>query len=137
MAEKERKFVPSIVVPSDDLVVTDDEGNEHRPHAGEWVKFRKGMPLAIMRAMTQAAELANIGENMTPDRAGEAQALLAGLVDAIAQQVVDWSWTDLDWQPYPRPADAQAFREVLWKLDDYEMKWLQSHLADGAKVAKN
>ena len=137
MADRERKYVPSIVVPSDDLVIVDDEGKEHRPHAGEWVRFRKGMPLSIMRAMTGAAELANIGENMTPGQAGDAQALLADLIDAIAQQILDWNWTDADWQPHPRPADAAAFREVLWRLEDYEMKWLQSHLADGAKVEKN
>jgi len=137
MAEKTRKFVPSVLVPSDDLVVVDDESNEQQPHAGEWVRFRKGVPLSIMRAMTGATALSELGEGMTPEQAGDAQALLTDLIDAIAHQILDWNWTDEDWQPYPRPADHAAFVDVLWQLEDYEMRWLQSHLADGAKVAKN
>jgi len=137
MEGKPRKFVPSIVVPSDDLVVIDDDGNEQQPHAGEWVKFRKGVPLSIMRALVQVSELSEMGADATIEQAREAKALLSDLVDAIAHQVLDWNWTDENWEPYPRPKDGAAFIEVLWKLDDPSMAWLRSHLSDGAKVAKN
>lgn len=133
MAERERKFVPAIVVQSDDLVVLDDDGNEYRPHAGEWVRFRRSVPLSIMRAMTQAAAISSLGD----DAPAEVEAALIALVDAIAGQVLDWSWTDFDWCPYPKPADRAAFVEVLWNLDDYELRWLQAHIADGAKLEKN
>jgi len=134
---KKRKFIPSIVVRSDDLIVTDDEGNEHKPHEGEWVRFRKGVPLGTLRAMSQGGRLVELGENVTPDVAEEIGDILAGMLDALAHQILDWTWTDEDWEPLPKPKDKAAFRTALSRIEDYEMAWLQEHYADGAKVSPN
>jgi len=82
---KKRKYTPSIVVRSDDLIVTDEEGNEHKPHEGEWVRFRKGVPLGTLRAMSQGGRLVELGENVTPDVAEEIGDILAGMLDASSR----------------------------------------------------
>jgi len=134
---KKRKFIPSIVVRSDDLVVTDEEGNEHKPHEGEWVRFRSGVSLGTVRQMNRASRLADLGDTMTPELAAEVDDILAGVLGALEHQIIDWSWTDADWQPLPRPKDGQPFRDALANLENYEMAWLQAHYSDGANVSKN
>ena len=54
---KKMKYVPSFMVKDEDapLVLKDEEGNEHRPHEGEWVRFRQGVPMKVMRLSTMAA----------------------------------------------------------------------------------
>jgi len=135
---KKRKFIPSIVVRSDDLIVTDDEGNEHKPHEGEWVRFRKGVSLGTIRKMVEAGRLVELGaQKMTPELAREIEDILGGMLDALTHQILDWTWTDADWEPLPKPKDKVAFLAALGTLEDYEMAWLQEHYADGAKVSKN
>lgn len=134
---KKRKFIPSIVVRSDDLVVKDEEGNEHKPHDGEWVRFRAGVSLGTIRKMNRAAKLTDLGDTMTAELAAEVDDILAGVVAALAHQILDWSWTDADWQPLPRPKDEQAFLDALANLENYETAWLQAHYSDGAKVSPN
>lgn len=142
MTKKKHKFVPSIVVPSDDLILTDDDGNEHRPHEGEWVRFRKGVPLAIMRLVSSAS-----GVNELPDGASDEQQremaaqysdLSAGIIKALCRQIIDLNWTDDNYDPWPSPRLApEAFAEALWNAADYEIAWLQEHMTDGANISKN
>jgi len=136
--DKKRKYVPSIIVRSDDLIVTDEEGNEHKPHEGEKVIFRKGVSLGTIRKMAEAGRLVELGtQNVTPEVAREIEEILAGMIEALAHQILDWTWTDEDWEPLPKPKDRAAFLAALGGLDDYEMAWLQAHYADGAKVSPN
>ena len=140
--KRKSKYVPTFQAASDDLVVLDEEGNEHRPHEGEWVRFRKGVPMSIMRLVAKAAQIEDL-----PDDAGEAEREAAtlqyaevseGIVKALAHQVYAWSWTDDDYAPLPSPReDREAFVECLWQLEDYEIAWLQEHLTDGANISKN
>lgn len=142
MGKRESKYVPEFTVPADDLVVVDEDGNEHHPHEGEWVRFRKGVPMSIMRLVASAAQIEEVPDG-APDALREAAAIeyarvSEGIVKALARQIRDWNWTDEDYQPLPRPvADHEAFVETLWNLDDYELAWLQEHLTDGAALSKN
>lgn len=141
MADKERKYVPSFVAHSDDMVLTDEDGNEQHPHAGEWVRFRKGVKMSVMRLVARATGLHDLPDDATPEQQAEMGAeyveVSEGIIRAIRGQVLDWNWTDEDWEPMPRPADSEAFTETLWNLADYEIAWLQQHMSDGASVPKN
>ena len=132
MGKKKSKYVPTIQVASDDLVVLDDEDQEHRPHEGEWVRFRQSVPLRVMRMVARFGELdgADVDEQ-TAEYGAAAEELIA----VLARQIVDWSWTDEEGEALPRPrADRAGFVETLWDLENYELRWLQEHLGDGAKV---
>lgn len=132
MSKKDRqKYVPIMRVPSDSLVFTDDEGQEHRPHEGEWVVFKRGVPMKVMRVAQRA------GQINTSDPA-QAAGLIEALVGILAQQIVDWNWTDVDYEALPRPRDdPEGFAEALWGLESYEIAWLQEHMLDGANLSKN
>lgn len=132
MAKKKSKYVPTVQVASDDLVVLDDEGQEHRPHEGEWVRFRRSVPLRVMRMVARFGELDEADlEEQTAEYGAAAEELIA----VLARQIVDWSWTDEESVPLPRPrTERAAFVEALWDLENYELRWLQEHLGDGAKV---
>lgn len=153
--QKERRYVPSITVPCDDLVVIDDQGNEHHPHAGEHVIFRKGVPMRVMRVMRRVAkmpefeqlndeQIAKLSERQREqyqekqDEVTEQYGDLSDdLIRVLARQILDWDWTDEWGDPLPRPHDGEAFVEVLWDLDDAEIAWLQAHYTDGASASKN
>lgn len=163
MAKRRKKYIPSIKVLSDDLVVIDEEGNEHRPHEGEWVVFRKGVPLSVMRVARRAANAQDFEELTEEDLAKLSEAershyererremaaeigdLSEDLIHMLARQILDWSWTSEVWSdelddfvPYPRPRDnREAFVETLWNMEDYERDWLQEHMTDGANAPKN
>lgn len=156
MSKKKRKYIPSITVPSDDLVIVDDEGNEHHPHEGEKVVFRKGVPLRVMRVMRRVSKLATFEEmdDEALSRLSESAReryecqrraaieqygdLSESLIRVLARQILDWTWTDEWGDPFPRPEmDHEAFIEALWDLDDAELAWLQEHYLDGASASKN
>lgn len=105
------KFIPTFTVQSDDLAVTDDEGVEHHPHAGEWVKFRRDMPWRLVR--------------LSPDMPDAEYTQT--VIDVLVRQIRDWSWTGEDGQPLPRPEDGRPFVECLWDLANYERVWLRDH----------
>jgi len=160
---KRTKYVPSVRVPSDDLVLIDEEGNEHRPHEGEWVVFRKGVPLRVMRIMRRVMDARQFeelpeedldklsaGERARYDREREAAMaeyaeLSEDLIGVLARQILDWSWTSEEWSeelddfvPHPRPRDNRAgFLDALWDLSEDERNWLQEHMTDGATAPKN
>jgi len=126
---KRTKFVPSLIVKSDDLVIQDDEGTEYHPHAGEWVRFRRSVSL-------RSVQIAQLAQGASEQDVASYAALIEALIDVLRRQILDWTWTDNDEQPMPKPG-ADGFDDALWDLQDYEMKWLQSHLADGAVVSPN
>lgn len=136
---KKRKFIPTILVTSDDLVVFDEEGNEHRPHEGEWVRFRKSVPMAVMRIMTEAATVRDVDAEVNDDdQVSRYAGLIDHLVDILARQITDWNWTDEDYRRLPKPrAGKEQFRDTLYSLEDYEWAWLQAHMGDGSKLEKN
>lgn len=131
-SKKDKKYVPTVKVMSDDLVVVDEEsGQEHRPHEGEWVIFKRGVPMKVMRVAQRA------GKVNTEDPT-QAIALVEALVGILAQQIVDWNWTDVDYEALPRPrTDPEGFADALWGLESYEISWLQEHMLDGANLSKN
>jgi len=142
MADKKRKrtkFVPKIVVSSDDLVVIDEdapedapqEEREYYPHYGETVTFRKSVPLKVMRTLSTVAHVQSLDPTQDPEAFGDAA---EALVSVLATQIIDWTWTDHDGEPMPRPRQKTDFVEALWTLETYELVWLQQHMADGAKV---
>jgi hypothetical protein len=135
---KKRKYIPSILVESDDITVTDEDGNEHHPHEGEWVRFRRGVPLSVIRKMSKAALLEELWREGSAESIAQMDDILGDVIEALHRQILDWSWTDTGWQPLPKPrADKAVFREALGNLEDFEMAWLQEHFADGAEVPKN
>ena len=129
------KYVPSIKVPSDDLVLVDDEGNEHRPHEGEWVQFRRSLPLVALRLIWERPDL----EGLEPVEAFQANIERSeAVVQALAHQIVDWNWTDDFDKPLPSPANGkEAFTETLRWLSPKERVWLEEHVMDGALPSKN
>ena len=130
MAEVERtKFVPSLVVKSDDLVVQDDEGTEYHPHAGEWVRLRRSVSLRSVR-------VAQLAQETSAEDAASYAAVVESLIGILKRQILDWNWTDENSEPMPQPG-VPEFEEALWDLENYELNWLQSHLADGATVSPN
>jgi hypothetical protein len=135
------KYVPSILVKSSDLTVKDDEGVEHRPHEGEWVRFRKSVPMSVMRLATAANRIGDLDDDASEEElshaAEEYGQVSEELIDALARQILNWNWTDEHWEPLPTPSDGEAFRDVLWNLEDYEVAWLMEHMSDGARVEKN
>lgn len=142
MVKRKAKYVPSVQVRSDDLVIVDDEGNEHRPHEGEWVRFRKDVPIFITELTERASHLQEIAEEageqvVTPELATEYAEVSRGIIRALKRQIRDWTWTDEDWQPLPKPKDRGAFERCLWELADFELAWLQQNLSAGAQVSKN
>jgi len=130
MAEVERtKFVPSLVVKSDDLVIQDDEGTEYHPHAGEWVRLRRSVSLRSVR-------VAQLAQETSEEDAASYAAVVESLIGILKRQILDWNWTDENSEPMPQPG-VPEFEEALWDLENYELNWLQSHLADGATVSPN
>ena len=130
MADVERtKYVPSLVVKSDDLVVQDDEGTEYHPHAGEWVRLRRSVSLRSVRVAQLAQETS--AEDVT-----SYAALIEALIGILKRQIIAWSWTDENSEPMPKPGTPE-FVEALWDLADYELHWLSAHMADGANVSPN
>jgi hypothetical protein len=137
------KYIPSFVVRDEDapMILVDEEGNEHKPHEGEWVRFRVSVPMAVMRLSTMASQVGDLGDDASEEEVANAVQeygqITDGLIDALQRQILNWNWTDQHWKKYPTPADRVAFRKVLEDLEDYEVGWLMEHMSDGAKLRKN
>lgn len=106
MGKRKKKFIPSIKVPADGLTVTDEDGNEHKPQEGGYVVFRKHVPLSFVRLLEEANKAQARAEAMDeedPEAVEAVVSLTRQLVEALAHQVLNWSWTDDDYQPLPGP----------------------------------
>ncbi len=128
------KYVPSITVPSDDLIVVDDEGNEHKPHEGEWVRFKKRLPYALVRLVWGNEDLSDLEAD---ERFRRRMARGEEIVQALQRQIVDWNWTDEHGQPLPKPDERELFLDALRWLSPDEVTWLMGHVMDGAMPEKN
>jgi len=103
-------YVPTFEVSSDDLVITDPDGNEYHPHAGEWVRFRQDLPW----------RLTQISVDMPNDE--YCRAVIAVLV----RQIRDWTWTAEDGTRLPKPGQ-EGFEAALWDLAPHERNWLRDN----------
>jgi len=106
------KYVRTFREESDDLTITDDDGNAHQLQPGGWVEFRADIPLAL-----------------TDWTSAETNAEVAEVTARIlTRQVQAWNWTDQRGQAYPQPDDdAEAFRRALLDLYLEERVWLLNH----------
>ena len=127
------KYVPSKRVSSDDLIITDGDGEEFQPHEGDWVEFRQHLPLAAIKLMWE--ELST--EGLEPKERVRLR-LERGeeVTRALAHQILDWSWTDDFGKPLPRPENGEKFIEALHWLAPYELDWLQDNVIVGG-ASKN
>lgn len=127
------RYIPSGRVPSDDLMLTDDDGEKYRPHEGEWVEFRRHLPIAVCQLMWGTISL----EELEPEERIQRR-LERGeeVVRALAHQILDWSWTDDFGKALPGPKEGERFAEALRWLAPYELEWLQDHVVVGG-MTKN
>lgn len=91
-----------------------DEGTAYPVHEGERVAI---LPAASVQ---ESIILGQISREATADRnTGE---LFERLCQMLSHRVIEWDWTDLQWEPLPQPygnADAIAMltnEEVLWLI---------------------
>lgn len=112
--KRKRKFIETTdPIPSDDMVRTDSEGVEHKPHEGEWVKFRKSVP---WRSVHISAGIPN--EEYCPL-----------VIKILKRQIVDWNWTDEFGDLLPSPKDdPEGFEDCLWDLEADERNYLMGRL---------
>jgi hypothetical protein len=101
-------------IPSDDYTVKDDEGNEYHPHAGEWIVLRRDV----------SGRIFNLNTEMTNAEYFDT------MLRILTRQVRDWSWTNDDEEPLPKPGDRQAFRDALMDLGGDERGYLMSKVYD-------
>ena len=114
------KYVPSFEHYCDDFMIAEEDGTEHYPHAGEWIRFRSELPWAAIRI---------IADEMPTREYYEA------MIRVLARQIVDWNWTDDRERPMPRPGDdAIAFERALWDLTSEERGYLYTHCWESSKV---
>lgn len=113
---EQTKFVPSFWADCDDLVVRDDDGNEYHPHAGERVRFRADLPwlITLLRADMPNTEY------------------VAGVLEVLKRQVLEWTWTGEDGEPLPQPDDP-GFERVLMNLGSWERQWLLDNCWQAAR----
>jgi hypothetical protein len=134
------KFIPSIKVWANDLVVEDDEGNKYHPHYGEWVRFRKSVPIAAAEVLASIED----AQRLDPEEHRDEIVGIGGrLIDLILDQILDWNLTsdeavepDEDGKypllPHPRKERAAARKELL-RCENFLLLWLQEHMMDGAQ----
>ena len=132
MATKPKRFATHTVI-ADDLLVTDDDGEEFAPREGEWVKLRKKFPMRLLRVGAQLSRLYTEGEDdVDMEEVEEAFDRLIGL---LAPLVVDWSWTNHkedegeDGKPPILPVPRHE-PDVLWDLDEDELMWILDKISD-------
>ena len=137
MSSAKRKIArrrATVTVTADDLLILDEDGEEFAPRAGEWVKFRRKVPLKLLRAAgAMSAEGAALADQVDGFR---------DLVDILNSIIVDWNWSDEDAEPgedgrlpvLPLPRDDP---EVLWRLDQDEVMYLVEALMDRVAAAPN
>jgi hypothetical protein len=123
VGKKRKKFVRVTErIPSDDYVVKDGDGNEildeegnaYHPHAGEWIVLRRDV----------SGRIFDLSQDMTNAEYFET------MLRILTRQVRDWSWTNDDDEPLPKPTDKQAFRDALVDLGGDERGYLMSKVYD-------
>jgi len=112
MTKKKRtKYVATFVHPCDGFMITDDEGTEIYPHAGETVTFRRDMPWEMM----------SINPDMTNLE------YCTTIINILLRQIKDWTWTDDDEILYPKPKDdPKGFALALVDISMEEREYLRA-----------
>ena len=104
----EKTKVPPRRVYADDLVVrVGDE--EYRPHAGEWVEFRRGVSVRQRMLNRQLVQESTNEEELYPQ-----------VMENLAARIVDWNWTDDDGVALPLAVETLeilTFEELNWLLE--------------------
>src|SRR3990167_10019698 len=100
----ERTKLPPRRVQCDDYVVVID-GQEYRPHAGEYVCFGSGSSVADYLPLMDLVELKDSLDEANVGRFREA---LTALIQGLDGSIIEWSWTDNDGGPYENPPDQQT-----------------------------
>jgi hypothetical protein len=123
MAKKKRtKYVRTFTHPCDDFTITDDDGNEYYPHAGESVTFRSDLPWRLVAL---------------PDPGDSPRNYCEALIAVLRRQIRGWDWTDDDGEPLPRPAEDYAgFVEALWHVSAEEREYLKDRCWDSSKLGE-
>ena len=118
---------PPESIPSDDYEVTTADGQVYRPHEGEWVLMYLDQ---TVEEVTAGEALARIGVEMQAAKGDKDEALKIGLLaeqhfailcEALAERVVDWTWTDRRGRPLPKPDGTTG---PISKLSSDEMGYL-------------
>jgi len=136
MAGDKPKWRPATrTVYANDLAFVDDAGETHFPRAGEWVRFKRRFKMKLLRV---AARL----ERLNDDDAGvaEVEEAFGRLAELLAEQVVDWNWSDLDTEPdeednYP-PLPPPTV-DAMWELSQDELFWILDNMMEETEASKN
>ena len=105
---KRTKYVPTFVHPCDDFTITDPDGVEYHPHAGEVVRFRADAPF----------------EMFTFDMGMTNAEYVEWMCNILLRQILDWTWTDNDEVEYAQPSDPREFVLALLDLSAEERSYL-------------
>jgi|SRR3990167_7151580 len=128
----ERTKLPPRRVQCDDYVVVID-GQEYRPHAGEYVCFGSSSSVADYLPLMDLVELK---DSLDEANVGRFRQALAAMVDGLESSIDDWSWTDNRGHAYANPPD----RETIADLEIEELMYLYQakagQVGEGAE-AKN
>ena len=131
MTEEIKSKIPTKIVPSDDCVVhigrqiegntIVDQGQEIRPHMGEWVKVQ---PVVNLRQYIAINKLTKGAFSEDPD---SLESGLNELCRHLANRLIEWNWTDDRYEPLPQPYKNP---DVLYDLTEDELIYLVSTLTE-------
>jgi len=132
MATRPKRFATHTVV-ADDLLVTDDDGEEFAPRQGEWVKLRKKFPMRLLRVGAQLSRLYAGGEDDIDME--EVEDAFDQLIGLLAPLIVDWNWTNhkedgSEDGKLPILTLPRQEPDILWDLDEGELMWILDKISD-------
>ena len=104
----ERTKLPPRRVQCDDYIVVIN-GQEYRPHAGEFVSFGSGSSVADYMPLMDLIELK---DSVDQANLGRFRQALAEMIDGLEGSIVDWSWTDNEGRAYPNPPDRETIAHL-------------------------
>jgi len=121
--------IPPRIVKSDDCVIKDrhmDDGiliesEGYAIHAGEWVAVYPALSVADRQVLIGAYNAFTGGPETDKEKAEE------DMLAAIARNIVDWNWTDIMGEPYPKPYQNL---EAMGMLTPDEVLWIWRVIID-------
>lgn len=102
----------------------EQDGVIYHTHAGEWVEFRGGDPMRVgdWFDAVKLQEAASPVDGIASTTPGDVAATFANTLRGLVSDIVAWSWTDSDGEPYPSPPTY----DVLLTLEMDEITWLKT-----------
>lgn len=94
-------------------------------HIGEWVEF---LPLLSMLQYLELGKIADEDADVTEKNKG-----LDAICESLSKKIVDWNWTDVWGDLYPKPFRNPA---AIRALEDDELMYLISLLSSGETEAE-